>query len=332
MQMFMNYMKFYNDYGDIIKATLSKAREINKVTCARTLCFALQTLFSDVLQSQGGRVDPKSTEFGFIRDLARRFALSFGLDQTKNRDAVARLHIEGQMFAVNRTAVNVAMDPHEPPPNFAFLEILAEFSAKLMKQDKKTVVSHLDKLIAENVMTQQVTDEWHALGVYRQSLLHGEEIEKTLAPMTKYASKKGGPAKRPAVPGFNFGAAIPTTSSAGGGKRGRFASGGTTPVHEMHEESSMQAPDLTLNDNTLQAESTLGHSTMQLPSNLGTPNLGTPALSSTMMQERYGRGPPKHRAGKNMAVMAKHAEEEDRESIASEQDSDDDDDGSDYEG
>ena len=47
----------------------------------------------------------------------------------------------GQMFAVNRTAVNVATDPHEPPPNFAFLEILAEFSAKLMKQDKKTVRS-----------------------------------------------------------------------------------------------------------------------------------------------------------------------------------------------
>ena len=46
---------------------------------------------------------------------------------------------EGQMFAVNRTVANVATDPHEPPPNFAFLEILAEFSAKLMKQDKKTV-------------------------------------------------------------------------------------------------------------------------------------------------------------------------------------------------
>ena len=39
------------------------------------------------------------------------------------------------------------------------------------------VVSHLDKLIAENVMTQQVTDEWHALGIYRQSLLHGEGME-----------------------------------------------------------------------------------------------------------------------------------------------------------
>ena len=43
------------------------------------------------------------------------------------------------MFAVNRTVANVATDPHEPPPNFAFLEILAEFSAKLMKLDKKTV-------------------------------------------------------------------------------------------------------------------------------------------------------------------------------------------------
>ena len=65
---------------------------------------------------------------------------------------------------------------------------------------------------------------------------------------------------------------------------------------------------------------------------LSSSNLGTPALSSTMMQERFGRGPPKHRAGKNMAVMAKHAEEDDRESIASEQDSDDDDEGSEYEG
>jgi len=318
----MNYMKFYNDYGDIIKATLSKAREINKVTCARTLCFALQTLFSDVVQSQGGRVDPKSTEFGFIKDLARRFALSFGLDQTKNRDAVARLHIEGQMFAVNRTAVNVATDPHEPPPNFAFLEILAEFSAKLMKQDKKTVVSHLDKLIAENVMTQQVTDEWHALGTYRQSLLHGEEIEKTQAPVTKYASRKGGPVKRP-VATFSAGPEASTPAPVVTTKRGRYASGGTTPIHE--QENTMAAPDLSVNQ-----ENTLGQSSIQLSSS----NLGTPALSSTMMQERFGRGPPKHRAGKNMAVMAKHAEEDDRESIASEQDSDDDDDeeGSEYEG
>ena len=33
--------QFYNDYGDIIKATLSKAREINKVNTAKTLAMSL---------------------------------------------------------------------------------------------------------------------------------------------------------------------------------------------------------------------------------------------------------------------------------------------------
>ena len=167
------------------------------------------------------------------------------------------------------------------------------------------VVSHLDKLIAENVMTQQVTDEWHALGIYRQSLLHGEgndqfgvsveyskrsadlshnqniitgksgspiitnnliiphnllttEIEKTQAPVTKYASKKGGPVKRP-VASFNAGPAASTPAPAAGGKRGRYASGGTTPVHENQEESSMAAPDLSVNQ-----ENTLGQSSIQV--------------------------------------------------------------------
>ena len=33
--------QFYNDYGDIIKATLSKAREINKVNTAKALAMSL---------------------------------------------------------------------------------------------------------------------------------------------------------------------------------------------------------------------------------------------------------------------------------------------------
>jgi len=33
--------QFYNDYGDIIKATLSKAREINKVVTGKTLISSL---------------------------------------------------------------------------------------------------------------------------------------------------------------------------------------------------------------------------------------------------------------------------------------------------
>lgn len=40
----------YNDYGDIIKTTLSKAREINKLNCALTMELAMQALFSDIAQ------------------------------------------------------------------------------------------------------------------------------------------------------------------------------------------------------------------------------------------------------------------------------------------
>ena len=38
---FKHYMKYYNDYGDIIKMTLAKSREINKISCARTLGLSL---------------------------------------------------------------------------------------------------------------------------------------------------------------------------------------------------------------------------------------------------------------------------------------------------
>lgn len=43
-------LQCYNDYGDIIKATLSKAREINKQSCAMTMELAMQALFADARQ------------------------------------------------------------------------------------------------------------------------------------------------------------------------------------------------------------------------------------------------------------------------------------------
>lgn len=42
------YPQCYNDYGDIIKATLSKAREINKLNCALAMELAMQALFNDI--------------------------------------------------------------------------------------------------------------------------------------------------------------------------------------------------------------------------------------------------------------------------------------------
>lgn len=47
--MFWTCLQCYNDYGDIIKATLSKAREINKLNCALTMELAMQALFTEML-------------------------------------------------------------------------------------------------------------------------------------------------------------------------------------------------------------------------------------------------------------------------------------------
>lgn len=36
------FSQYYNDYGDIIKETLSKTRQIDKIQCAKTLILSLQ--------------------------------------------------------------------------------------------------------------------------------------------------------------------------------------------------------------------------------------------------------------------------------------------------
>ena len=88
----------------------------------------------------------KSILFFSLKELAKRFALSFGLDALKNREAVTGLHQEGILVAVN--PLENPADPTGPPPNLAFLEILTEFSNKLLKQDKKVVLNYLDKKVS----------------------------------------------------------------------------------------------------------------------------------------------------------------------------------------
>lgn len=133
-EIFKFYIKFYNDYGDIIKATLAKTREINKINCTMTMLLSIRSLFEDIHASQG-RISRSSQEFSDLKELAKRFALSFGLDAVKNREAVTALHRAGILFA----SLHINLDDPTPPQNLLFLEILSEFTNKLLKQDKKPV-------------------------------------------------------------------------------------------------------------------------------------------------------------------------------------------------
>uniref|UniRef100_A0A3P9P692 Cohesin subunit SA n=1 Tax=Poecilia reticulata TaxID=8081 RepID=A0A3P9P692_POERE len=178
--------KYYNDYGDIIKETLSKTRQTDKILCAKTLILSLQQLFNELLQDQGPNLDRTSSHVSGIKELARRFALTFGLDQIKTREAVATLHKDGIEFAFK---YQNARGSEFPPINLAFLEVLSEFSSKLIRQDKKTVHSYLEKFMSES-MSERREDVWLPLISYRNSLLTGGD-EDHMSVTSGSSSKTG---------------------------------------------------------------------------------------------------------------------------------------------
>ncbi|KAI7809375.1 putative cohesin subunit SA-1 [Triplophysa rosa] len=184
---FKHYMKYYNDYGDIIKETLSKTRQTDKILCAKTLILSLQQLFNELIQDQGPNLDRTSSHVSGIKELARRFALTFGLDQIKTREAVATLHKDGIEFAFK---YQNPKGPEYPPPNLAFLEVLCEFSSKLLRQDKKTVHSYLEKFMTEHMMERR-EDIWLPLISYRNSLLTGGDEDRMSITSGSSSSKAG---------------------------------------------------------------------------------------------------------------------------------------------
>uniref|UniRef100_A0A671Q2E0 Stromal antigen 1b n=1 Tax=Sinocyclocheilus anshuiensis TaxID=1608454 RepID=A0A671Q2E0_9TELE len=131
-------------------------------------------LFNELIQDQGPNLDRTSSHVSGIKELARRFALTFGLDQIKTREAVATLHKDGIEFAFK---VPNPKGPEYPPLNLAFLEVLCEFSSKLLRQDKKTVHSYLEKFMTEYMMERR-EDVWLPLIAYRNSLLTGGDDDR----------------------------------------------------------------------------------------------------------------------------------------------------------
>ncbi|NXI17885.1 STAG2 protein, partial [Irena cyanogastra] len=167
-EIYKYYVKTYSDFGDIIKETLSKMRYNNKILSAKTLILCLQQLFQTHAESQDSSngVDFSSPSFANIKELARRFSLTFGWDQVKSRESIAMIHKEGIEFAFHGAA---GVDGKCLPPNLSFLLIISEFSNKLLKPDKRLVYSYLQRYITEPLSCRG--DEWQPLVWYRNSLL-----------------------------------------------------------------------------------------------------------------------------------------------------------------
>ncbi|KAF4800015.1 Cohesin subunit SA-2 [Turdus rufiventris] len=176
-EIYKYYVKTYSDFGDIIKETLSKTRYNNKIKSAKTLILCLQQLFQTHAESQDSSsgVDFSSPSFANIKELARRFSLTFGWDQVKCREPIAMIHKEGIEFAFQGAT---GIDGKCLPPNLSFLLIISEFSNKLLKPDKRLVYSYLQRYITEPLSCRG--DEWQPLVWYRNSLLANEDEETSV--------------------------------------------------------------------------------------------------------------------------------------------------------
>ncbi|XP_043087259.1 cohesin subunit SA-2 [Puntigrus tetrazona] len=149
------YNKFYKDFGDIIKETLSKSKMISSVESARTVCLCLQQLFSGL--EQEGR-DEELTE---IRFLAKKLAMNFSINLRLIRKPLLALHQDGIRFSSQGLDTGELM-------NLSFLEILSEFSFKLLPSERKQLLLYLRRVFA-SVMDSEFVK------MYERSLTSGSK-------------------------------------------------------------------------------------------------------------------------------------------------------------
>lgn len=187
-EVFKQYVKYYNDFGDIIKETLNRTRQMDKMESARTLVQCLQQLYLRLKQEQdrGNTCSSRVQTYSSIKELARRFSLTFGWDQIKSRESLAMIHRDGIEFVFKGF---VQQSEKHSPPYISYLTILSEFSSKLLKPDKKTIYSYLQKFAGEQVINNR-EESWMPLIYYRASLMGTAEGEDAISFISSDTNKQ----------------------------------------------------------------------------------------------------------------------------------------------
>ncbi|XP_026476505.1 cohesin subunit SA-3-like isoform X2 [Ctenocephalides felis] len=135
----MYYVKCEKCYGDIIKKMVATMCSLSRTNCTTVMFLTLKENYLQVESSCAGDVVNKTIE-GFVqlKTLAAHLAKFLGTNKLKNRQAVAKLHEAGILFAVEQSG-----SPNVPPHRLPFLEILTKFSAKLEEEDRSSVFKYL---------------------------------------------------------------------------------------------------------------------------------------------------------------------------------------------
>ncbi|XP_063786969.1 cohesin subunit SA-3 isoform X2 [Pseudophryne corroboree] len=169
-EVFKYYVKYNAEYGDIIKETLHKSRAVNKEESTRTILLSLTQMFTGLSLLDVSPDRRFSRPFLEICDLAKRFSLLFGPNQLRNRHDFIFLHKEGIKFSLRASPGG-----EWSSQNLLFLDVLSEFSYKLLKQDKAALLQYLDDTCRRCIPPQQAYEEneddmWGPLHAYKKSL------------------------------------------------------------------------------------------------------------------------------------------------------------------
>ncbi|XP_041652997.1 cohesin subunit SA-1 [Cheilinus undulatus] len=149
-----HYSKYFKDFGDIIKEMVSKSKLISPVQSAKTVCLSLQQLFSEMLTENYSRQDLNQ-----IRELAKKLAMSFGIDLQRIQKPLMALHMDGIRFAFRGS-----QEGEEEHRNVTFLEILSEFSFKMLPTNRTQLVRFLKSECPDAALS------WPSVRMYQRSL------------------------------------------------------------------------------------------------------------------------------------------------------------------
>jgi len=123
----VNYTRCHDKFGDIAKAAVAELRDTSREICAKVLLMAV-VKYGDVLNWEF------EDEAKGMKELARRLAMLLGLDGQKNRQAIVQLHKQGIYLALEQ-----GRDRRQ------LLLGLAEFSGRVLKQDRAAVVNYFNR-------------------------------------------------------------------------------------------------------------------------------------------------------------------------------------------
>ncbi|XP_004400050.1 PREDICTED: cohesin subunit SA-2-like [Odobenus rosmarus divergens] len=188
------YLKHYHHFGDIIKETMTRTRQNDRLRNALSLLLCLQQLFQKHVDTYGLGYDPIEFicgPFYSIRLLARRFALTLGFDRA--RDAAHLIHRcvlgegcslttpppvprpwRGLAFAFSESPVPEE-EARQRFPNLSFLLVLAEFSCKIPPAERQAALAHFQDSIPEGVPVFGEGD-MNPMLVYRKSLMRTDYV------------------------------------------------------------------------------------------------------------------------------------------------------------